>query len=775
MRVARLIIPLILIWAQITASANVEISQDLANWCNFSANNISLISKYADNIIKTGNDTSKAEACDCEGFAKFNLGLYEEANDSFNMALEINRGNKITNHINDTNYVAWRGIGDVQSPINQTKSLEAYDKALSIKNNTEIWLRKGSVFDIQKDYSGSVKSYAIVVNKSPGFDEGWWRLGIALLNLNEYEEARDACKEAIKLNNNSAEAYLALGTIYMKLEQYDNATFALLIATQLSRTNKTKLTSLTVLSNAYLNNNRPDEAINAALAALDINNESKDAQLVLANAYLQKNDPQKAIEILRMYPMDKKTWDGLANAYYQSNDPKWAIYQAVGMDMGLSKEKSKYIVLEVSVYLILLIIVFSATYRKKVPIALSVISMNFLGFLAASWFAAELLKGLNLTILLISFWTMIVIIIGGLWVVLGGVATPWRIRVAWAFIEFDKNILGTFRRIDILILFLGALYAISCVILFIMIYDIPSLENIYIIWAVGSVTLIVISIFFPALTVVPVIRLLKSGDIDQDTRDIVLVTQFGYLSVNAFYLSITLWFLGIGNGTPNNLIPLVSVSPQFIAISIILLAFLMLFPYFYGCQKGKKWRELLLSMERDWFNRVLDILEFPTPLKYTSKLESLYEELNENRKEFEIHHLPAFDCSDNDWKEKRLECIFSEDIKHLDPSYDYRDFIKRLSEKIHESTDELSCDDPVEKISIANKYAEAYRSRRDELSDQMKEVRQTKPQLLVYLTVLVGPLAMSILDFTRQRLVEGFPLIISQVIDIAGITNNYFR
>jgi superkiller protein 3 len=49
---------------------------------------------------------------------------------------------------------------------------------------------------------------------------------IIRLNLNEYQEAIDACKEAIKIKPDYHEAYYNKGTVYIKLKEYQKAIFS---------------------------------------------------------------------------------------------------------------------------------------------------------------------------------------------------------------------------------------------------------------------------------------------------------------------------------------------------------------------------------------------------------------------------------------------------------------------------------------------------------------------------------------------------------------------
>ncbi len=124
-----------------------------------------------------------------------------------------------------------------------------------------------------------------------------------------------------------------------------------------------------------------------------------------------------------------------------------------------------------------------------------------------------------------------------------------------------------------------------------------------------------------------------------------------------------------------------------------------------GWRRGNKWRVLLLTRRQNWFDALLDILEYPNPSLYVLKLEMLVPRIERDISIFEEEQV----CTDDKAPNLDLEAIRSEAEEEVDFSCAFTDVntyhlhvLKKLHNIILNSTDQLKrIKDDVELIEIA--------------------------------------------------------------------------
>ncbi|MCX6674282.1 MAG: hypothetical protein NTY37_10950 [Methanothrix sp.] len=251
---------------------------------------------------------------------------------------------------------------------------------------------------------------------------------------------------------------------------------------------------------------------------------------------------------------------------------------------------------------------------------------------------------------------------------------------------------------------------------------------------------------------------LISIKIDHDTRNILLILQFGFLCVNALLLSVVLWIFGVSR-------EVLDASSLFQGIMILLLVLTFLFPYLSGWQREKKWRELLLTTRHDWIEELLDIFEFPTPSLYDSRLQMLSHKIEDNMDICESNQIiKSYSIYEQDKKAKRYRNIYEGAIRRNDPCTSYNDFLNKFQENIRECSIQLKAlkDDQAELIKLGRTYADVYRKRKDEIAKMMETERNSKPLLWIgltsVLTTILAALLTQIGDLLAPNMIRLIPL-----------------
>lgn len=339
-----------------------------------------------------------------------------------------------------------------------------------------------------------------------------------------------------------------------------------------------------------------------------------------------------------------------------------------------------------------------------------------------------------------------------IWALLGSPRGVWRSRYLLAFFEYQM----THSVFTLLIIGIYYIIGISYTIIaynIIFHQTIPSLTA-----TILAFRYTLFLIFAGLILLFPFdLAVLISQNIDENTRIRGLIGNLGFLGIKTIYLVVLFWSIGYAGmgfkitvGEFN-----FTISPELI---IIVVAFFIIFyflPYLAGSQRAKKWREQLLEKRLVWLGEVLDILERPTPSLYTSKLKRLQAKIDSEKKHFveedwmvkrgeefdQVETLDEIDTAEHDLAQLYYKA------RQLDSRFMYLDYLKNLFGEISECIAEFTRSKGEAKLtSKARAYADAYRIRKNELTESLIQEEKTKPVLWVGLTVIFSPIVAQILS-----------------------------
>ncbi len=161
------------------------------------------------------------------GAARNELGLYEDASNDCNQAINI-----------DSVYApAYINRGVAKSALGQYESAIAdYDNAIHLDSNlTNAFNNRGIVMGKLDRYEEAISDYDKAISLKPDNAEAYNNRGVAQMNLSRFEAAITDYREALNLGFDKTKAYFNLGEAQAKLGQKDEARRDLKTSLQLAR------------------------------------------------------------------------------------------------------------------------------------------------------------------------------------------------------------------------------------------------------------------------------------------------------------------------------------------------------------------------------------------------------------------------------------------------------------------------------------------------------------------------------------------------------------
>jgi Flp pilus assembly protein TadD len=149
-----------------------------------------------------------------------------------------------------------------------------------------------------KNYSEAIANFFIATQKAPNEPKVWNALGIAYMEVFEYEKAESAFRRALEVGKKFTEARLNLGVMYFRKKDYENALREIRIALadeafphkHIAFYYLARIYKAIDNQNLYLENLRKATAYNPMFF---------EAQLELANAYEEMGDYRSALDVYR--------------------------------------------------------------------------------------------------------------------------------------------------------------------------------------------------------------------------------------------------------------------------------------------------------------------------------------------------------------------------------------------------------------------------------------------------------------------------------------------
>jgi len=149
-----------------------------------------------------------------------------------------------------------------------------------------------------KNYSEAIANFFIATQKAPNEPKVWNALGIAYMEVFEYEKAESAFRRALEVDKKFTEARLNLGVMYFRKKDYENALKEIktALADEAFPHKHIAFYYLARIYKAFDNQNLYLENLRKATA---YNPMFFEAQLELANAYEEMGDYRSALDVYR--------------------------------------------------------------------------------------------------------------------------------------------------------------------------------------------------------------------------------------------------------------------------------------------------------------------------------------------------------------------------------------------------------------------------------------------------------------------------------------------
>ncbi len=179
-------------------------------------------------------------------------------------------------------------------------------------SNGKAWTQLGIAYMELANYNNAVAAYRQAIRLDPEDHYAWYVLGSTYLLLKRYVDAIDAYKQVVRIYPESPDAWNRIGLAYDLLKRYPDAVIAYRKAIQINPNNSEAWESI---GSTYMELDRNDQAIAALLEAVRINPKSGSAWKLLGLAYvisgnrtaasvavsqLRNIDPAKADELFRL-------------------------------------------------------------------------------------------------------------------------------------------------------------------------------------------------------------------------------------------------------------------------------------------------------------------------------------------------------------------------------------------------------------------------------------------------------------------------------------------
>ena len=103
----------------------------------------------------------------------------------------------------------------------KAKAIECYDKAWEVSGHTSARSRRslGSLHFSGREYEPAVECLRASVKINPLFGRAWFTLGVCLVRLERWSEARDAFRRQVGVDEDDGEGWNNLAAVYLRLEE----------------------------------------------------------------------------------------------------------------------------------------------------------------------------------------------------------------------------------------------------------------------------------------------------------------------------------------------------------------------------------------------------------------------------------------------------------------------------------------------------------------------------------------------------------------------------
>ena len=186
-------------------------------------------------------------------------------------------------------------------------------------------------------YAEAAAEFQTLVDSSPGYDYGYFMLGLSLLKMGKYQDAQDNIVKAIELNGDKFEYHNGLARVYFEQRSYAKAIAALKTAEPLAGNDQYKYVLYSMRGNSYAALEKWGDAVDDLEKARAINAGKASVLVTLGQSYYKLGYFDKAAAVFRqavkVVPNDASTTQLLAEclinlgAEAKSDSAKSSLYK----------------------------------------------------------------------------------------------------------------------------------------------------------------------------------------------------------------------------------------------------------------------------------------------------------------------------------------------------------------------------------------------------------------------------------------------------------------
>ena len=715
-----------------------------------------------------------------EGVSLYNLSSYHDALCAFNKSLTIERGKPINVDLADKR---WYLIGLSQYKLGRYVEADlSLDKA--IKNLSKARLDKALI--LQK--LGKNQEALNVLYKGGNITKDEYYYYLALKSYtNKNSTDADKIPEYINKSGRMKEKFLP-NFLEGKYMEMINSTEALRIYEKiLSNSNisdKLSYEELPWLRKAYLlmyminksanqstNKKYIDGSIDSFQKALEIDPNNRDAWRSLGMVQFLMHDYSSSLDSFnksKIYERDVLFFEGLAYKNLSENGSAIETFDkilknnsrdlsawnekismlsdgsikksiAMGIEKGIGNEENYVNLMAVSLIVAIITLLYYIRKRRTYSPVKKILFIDVI-YISTFSYGMYLFNIIAPTATFIIFAVSLITVFIFISILLDDTSLSWRKNAEWAFKWFESDLLFSYRKVDVIFIFTIASSLVFIFASFIL-QKIYADDNMaYAILRFFSLLFIISSIL---ITTKPFMNLLKSDNLERDTRDLIFFAHLGYLCLLSPYISLILWINGLYNLNTNidilntNVKSVMSLGQGtnllYILSMFLLITLTLLFPYIIGETRNKKWTESLLEKRIYWLEKILDVLDYPERSDRIQTLTVISKDIETYEKE-----------------------IFGE----FDPRKNYIDFLKNLNDKIKliiSKFEELR-EDKLGLAKIADSYSEKIRSRKEEIRSVLDDEKKIKSHFYIYASLFISTILLAIVNQLISMVMSSFNL-----------------
>jgi tetratricopeptide (TPR) repeat protein len=169
----------------------------------------------------------------------------------------------------------------------KTSALKKF-KIEDYKKSEEYWLNRGHYFFEMESYEKAIEAFRQAITINPNSANTYFNIGAANFNLKKYDEAIEVYKQSIRLDPDDAQIYISLGNAYDRLNNHEKASDAYKEAIKIAPDDYKahyRLAGIKLFRDDLLSKSEYEQSIKLCKRAIRLNPEEVEALLFLGKSY----------------------------------------------------------------------------------------------------------------------------------------------------------------------------------------------------------------------------------------------------------------------------------------------------------------------------------------------------------------------------------------------------------------------------------------------------------------------------------------------------------